>query len=119
MNAPLDVLHLNTHTTDFVTLPGFEGASQSVLYTAADGTRVAGTFKEQGRHTMTMPFDEFLYVIAGSSSISVTGGDSVVLRAGDCCYLRQGQEVTFEMSDDFHDVAVLISDAPFDINKLG
>ncbi len=42
------------------------------------------------------------------------GRDSFDMAVGDCCYLRQGQEVTFVMSDDFHDVTVLISDEKFD-----
>ena len=118
MSNPQDVPHFNTQTTDFELLPGFDSSSQAVLYASPDGTRLAGSFKEAGSHTMTMPYDEFFYVISGSASVAVTGGASLVLNPGDCCYLRQGQEVSFEMSDDFHDVAVLISDTPFDINNL-
>jgi hypothetical protein len=31
---------------------------------------------------------------------------------GDAFYLRQGRTVGFEMSDDFHDVTVLVPDKP-------
>ena len=35
---------------------------------------------------------------------------TITVEAGGACYLKQGQEVLFEMSDDFHDVTVLIAD---------
>jgi uncharacterized cupin superfamily protein len=101
--------HFNAHTTDFDPLPEF-GGSKAILYHSPDKKVLAGSFRESGTHPMTMPFDEFIYVIAGTSKISVEGGETVTLREGDTCYLRKGQKVTFEMSDDFHDVTVLISD---------
>ena len=64
---------------------------------------------------MTMPFDEFIYVVAGGVKISVKGGDTVELAVGDACYLQQGQEVLFEMTPDFHDVTVLMSDEAIDV----
>lgn len=86
------------------------GGSQAVLYRSEDGRRIAGSFKESGSHTLTMGYDEFLYVIAGRASITVHGEQRRELGPGDACYLRQGSVVDFEMSADFHDVAVLISD---------
>ena len=118
MSTPGDVPRLDTGSAEFTALPGFEGGFQSILYTSPDGRRLAGSFKEKGSHIMTMPFDEFIFVIAGTTSIAVTDGDSFTLGAGQCCYLREGQEVSFEMSDDFHDVVVLASDTPFDVNDL-
>lgn len=91
------------------------GGGKAVLYHSPDRKRMAGSFKESGAHSMILPFDEFIYVIAGSTKVSITGGDSFELQAGGACYLKQGQEVAFEMSDDFHDVAVLIGDEPFDV----
>jgi uncharacterized cupin superfamily protein len=88
---------------------------QAILHKSDDGTRLAGSFKESGFIHEVMPFDEFIYVIAGSSRISVKDGDTFELKAGDCCYLRQGLDVTFEHSDDFHDVVVLMSDQPIDV----
>ena len=112
MTQDKKIPYFNVHTTKFDPLPEF-GGSQAILYKSSDGKRLAGSFRESGTHTITMPFDEFIYIVAGGAKISVEGGDTVDLKVGDCCYLRQGQKVTFEMTDDFHDVTVLISDDAF------
>lgn len=101
--------HLNVHAAAYQPLPAYGGA-QAVLYRSPDGKRIAGSFKESGKHSLTMPYDEFLFVIAGSATLVIDGGERRTLSAGDACYLRQGLTVDFEMSPDFHDVAVLISD---------
>lgn len=106
------VPHFNVHTASYEPLPEF-GGSQAVLYQSDDGRRLAGSFRESGTHTLVLPFDEFMYLVAGTCTITVDG-DSFDMAVGDCCYLRQGQQVTFVMSDDFHDVTVLISDDKFD-----
>lgn len=111
MTADGHVPHFNVHTTDYSPLPEF-GGGEAVLYKSPDGRRLAGSFRESGVHDMLMAFDEFIYVIAGSCRIEVEGGDTVELGVGDCGYLLQGQQVRFTMSDDFHDVTVLISDEP-------
>lgn len=103
------VPHFNVHSTDYTPLPEY-GGQEAILYKSPDGRRLAGTFQESGTHTMTMPFDEFIYVVAGTMKASVDGGESFELAAGGCCYFLEGQEVTMEYSDDFHDVSVLISD---------
>ena len=100
---------LNVHTTEFTPMPEF-GGSQAVLYRSPDGTRLAGTFHESGSHTLTMEYDEFLYILAGHLVVTIHGGDRHELTVGDACYLRQGLTVDFEMSEDFQDVAVLVSD---------
>jgi uncharacterized cupin superfamily protein len=82
----------------------------AILYHSADKTRLAGSFKESGVMSEVMPFDEFIYVVTGSTTITVGDDEPVRLEAGSCCYLRQGLEVTFDHSDDFQDVVVLISD---------
>lgn len=112
MSDDKTIPHYNVHTTHYDPLPEFDGG-QAVLYKSPDGKRLAGSFKEKGTHKMKMPFDEFIYLIAGGCTITVEGGETVVLKAGDACYLREGQVVTFEMTDDFHDVTVLISDTAF------
>ncbi len=106
---PQSIPHFNVHTVEFAPLPEM-GGGEAVLYRSADGRRLAGSFKESGRHELEMPFDEFIYVVAGSTHITVDGVGDVHLGAGHACYLRQGQQVTFEHSDDFHDVTVLVSD---------
>lgn len=113
MNAAVRAVpHFNVHTADYQPLPEF-GGKQAILYKSEDGKRLAGSFHESGTHTMVMPFDEFMYLIAGTCTL-IIDGDRLTLGVGDCCYLRQGQQVTMEMSDDFHDVTVLISDEAFD-----
>lgn len=101
--------HLNVHDAEYQPLPAY-GGSQAVLYRSPDGRRIAGSFKESGKHSLTMAYDEFLFVIAGSATLTINGGERRTLSPGDACYLRQGWRVDFEMSPDFHDVAVLISD---------
>lgn len=111
MTRPGNFPHFNVHSTAFDPLPEF-GGSKAVLHHSADGRRLAGSFRESGTHRMTMPFDEFIYIVGGGVTLTVDGGAPVTLGTGDCCYLRQGQDVLFEMTDDFHDVTVLISDDP-------
>jgi uncharacterized cupin superfamily protein len=88
----------------------------AILYHSADRTRLAGSFKESGVMDEVMPFDEFIYVVQGSTTITVGDDEPVTIEAGSCCYLRQGLTVRFEHSDDFQDVVVLISDGqPIDL----
>ena len=113
MSTDAAVPSFNVHTGEFEPFPEMGGA-KAVLYHSPDRTRLAGSFKESGSHTLQMPFDEFIYVIAGEVGITVDGGARQDFAAGDAFYLVQGTTVAFEMSDDFHDVTVLISDEPFD-----
>lgn len=112
MTTTHTVPHFNVHSTEYEPLPEF-GGRQAILYRSDDGKRLAGSFPQSGTHTQRMPFDEFAYVLAGTCSLTVSG-ESFTVSTGDCWYLREGQEVTFAMSDDFHVVCVLISDTQFD-----
>lgn len=105
---------LNVNTSHFDPLPEF-GGSQCVLYRSPDRTRLAGSFKETGSHRMTMAYDEFVYVVAGGVALTVEGGERYEFEVGDAFYVRQGMTVLWEMTDDFHDVTVLISDQPMDV----
>jgi uncharacterized cupin superfamily protein len=104
----------NVHTTSFDPLPEF-GGGKAILYQSPDGKRVAGSFRESGTHRMTMPFDEFIYVIAGGTRITIGDDEGFFIGVGDACYLKQGQDVLFEMTDDFHDVTVLMSDSAIEV----
>jgi len=104
----------NIHSVKFDPLPEY-GGSKAILYHSPDRTRLAGSFKESGTHRLVMPFDEFIYVVGGGVTITIAGEKPISLNVGDCCYLTQGQDVLFEMTDDFHDVTVLMSDKPIDV----
>lgn len=106
--------HFNVHSTTFEPLPEF-GGSKAILYKSPDGRRVAGSFRESGTHRLVMPFDEFIYVVGGGVKITIGGGETFDMAVGDSCYLRQGQDVVFEMTDDFHDVTVLMSDSNIEV----
>ncbi len=103
------VPHFNVHTTEFEPLPEY-GGGQAILYRSPDGRRLAGSFRESGQHHMVMPFDEFIYIVAGSMRITVDGGAELSMSVGDACYLTAGQHVAFDQSEDFHDVTVLMSE---------
>lgn len=102
------VPRFNVHTASFDPSPEW-GGYKKFLYESPDGARKAGSFKESGRFVETMPFDEFIFVVGGSTKVSIEGGETFELVAGDCCYLRKGLTVTFDHAPDFHDVAVLMS----------
>lgn len=104
----------NVHTTQFEPFPEY-GGGKAVLYHSDDRKVLVGSFKESGVHTLKMPFDEMIYVVGGTVTLKVDDAAPIVLGVGDLCYLRQGQTVEFTMSSDFHDVTVLISDAPIDV----
>lgn len=109
----IKIPRLNVHNADWQPMPQY-GGHQAEMYRSEDGRRISGTYKESGTHKMVMPFDEFVYVLAGSVKISVEDGESFTATPGDAFYIRQGWDVTWEMSEDFHDVTVLISDDPID-----
>jgi uncharacterized cupin superfamily protein len=112
-NTDITVPRFNVFTTEYEPSPEW-GGHKKFVYQSPDGARKAGSFKEFGKFTHTMPSDEFFYVIAGSSKVTVEGGESFVLVPGDCVYFRKGMTVHFDHDKDFHDVAVLMS---YDDNK--
>lgn len=111
MNRVAAIPHMNVHTSDFEPFPRMNGTKR-VLYHSPDGTRLAASFTESGRHTMTMPFDEFAYVVRGTAVVTVLGGETYEFGAGDAFYLLKGMTVDFELSDDFQDIAFLVSEEP-------
>jgi uncharacterized cupin superfamily protein len=111
MLSDVAVPKLNVHTAEFTPLPDF-GGSEAILYRSPDGTRLAGIFRESGSHTLTLAFDEFIFVVAGGVGVTVHGGERHEMTVGDAFYLRQGMTVDFEITDDFQAVTVLVSDKP-------
>lgn len=106
-------VRLNAHDTTWSDFPEF-GGHQSVLFQSADGTKMAASFRLSGRHSWVMEYDDFFYVIAGSAVVTLDKSETVTIAAGDFCRIRQGTAVTFDMTDDFHEVSVLVSDRAFD-----
>ena len=88
------------------------GGGECVFHRSADGTRVVAAFQESGSHTFEYPFDEFAYVLKGSAKVSVHGGESFSIGPGDILYVEEGTVIDFEMSSDFEDITVLVSNRP-------
>ena len=114
MSAKDTVPHFHVGTTDHEPMPEF-GGSKAILYRSPDGKRLAASFRESGTLRMTMPFDDFSYVVGGTAKITVDGGEQISLKVGDAFYLKQGQDVSFEAADDFHVVTMLMSDEPIEV----
>ncbi len=115
-DEPTAVERFNVHDTEWEPFPEFDG-SKATLYSSADGTKLAASYKLSGTHSWVLPYDDYFYVIAGHARVSVKGGETFEVSAGDFCHLRGGNRVTFEMSDDFHEVSTLVADKPFDITS--
>lgn len=94
--------------------PMYNG-TKSVYYRSKDGKVAIGAIREIGTDTMTWPEDEFLFVTEGWIKWKVHGGDSFTMNKGDVMVLRKGQTFTFEMSDDFANIAVFMSDTKVSI----
>jgi uncharacterized cupin superfamily protein len=101
--------HSSLERLEWVDLPEFGGA-EAIIHRSPDGRRVAAAFRESGKASFTYPFDEFLYVTAGTATVKVKGGGEFMLRAGDVAYFKEGTAVEFDFSDDFADVTMLVAD---------
>lgn len=93
------------------------GGSLAKLYESPDGTKFAASYKLSGKHTWTLEYDDYFFVIAGHATVTVEGEESFEVSAGAFCRLRQGKTVTFDMSDDFHEISVLVSDKAIDVTQ--
>ena len=111
--ADSSIPRLDVHNTSWEPM---DLGHQSILYRSADRLRMAGTFKESGTLRLQMPFDEFVYVIAGSVTITDhDAGQTFTAGSGEAFYVTQGTDITWEMSSDFHDITVLMSDTPIKV----
>lgn len=104
----------NVHEVAREEFPEFDG-QQAVLFESADGRVVSATYWLRGRHTWELPYDDHFFVIAGSATVTVDDQATFEVVPGSYCHLRQGSTVTFDMSEDFHEVSTLVSDAPIDV----
>ena len=101
----------NMKDANWVMTPEF-GGGEAVFYRSPDGRRVVAAWRESGKHTFEYTFDEFVYVLEGSAKASIRGGDTLIFEKGDIIYVEEGTVIDFEMSDDFEDITVLVSDKP-------
>lgn len=83
---------------------------KSVYFRSNDNKIAYGALRERGTGTLTWPEDEFMYVTKGWIKVQVHGGEGFTLNPGDVMMMRKGQTFTFEMSDDFANIAVFVSD---------
>jgi uncharacterized cupin superfamily protein len=105
------VPHGPIESFDWRALPQFNG-SEAIIYRSPDGRRVAAAFRTPGEYTFTFPFDEFMYVVTGSVTITVAGAEPFTLKAGEVAYFRQGVTAHFVSSADYSNIAMMVSDQP-------
>lgn len=112
MSDKVPTVHkFNMKDANWVMTPEF-GGGEAVFYRSPDATRVVAAWRESGKHTFEYGFDEFVYVLQGSAKASVRGGETLIFERGDIIYIEEGSVIDFEMSDDFEDITVLVSDKP-------
>ncbi len=109
--AQAPVPHGPIESFDWRSLPQFNG-SEAIIYRSPDGKRVAAAFRTPGEYTFTFPFDEFMYVVTGSVTITIDGAEPFTLKAGEMAYLRQGTKAHFVSSADYSNIAMMVSDQP-------
>ncbi len=105
---------INVHDTQWEPFPEF-GGSLAKMHESADGRVFAATYRLSGRHTWTLQYDDYFFVIAGHATVTVDDDEPFEVSAGDFCRLRQGSTATFDMSEDFHEISVLVSDKSIDV----
>lgn len=86
------------------------GDRKSVVFNSADGRILAGSLWAAGKGTWTWPYDQLFYVTQGTIKWQIEGGESFTLTAGGVTYLRAGTTASYEMSEDYANVVVFISD---------
>ena len=87
------------------------GGTEALIYRSPDGKRIAGVYHESGHIAdFTFPYDQFTYVTAGSATVTVHGGETIHLAKGDVAYWTKGLTIDMDISEDFQDVDVLMSD---------
>ena len=112
MSSERPTVHkFNMKDAKWVMTPEF-GGGEAVFYRSPDESRAVVAFRESGKHTFEYPFDEFVYVLKGSAKASIRGGETVTFEKGDIIYVEEGTVIDFEMSDDFEDITMLVSDKP-------
>jgi uncharacterized cupin superfamily protein len=90
--------------------------SVAALYESPDRLRVAGAWNfGPGTFDYDLPYDLFLYVIDGSTSVRVDQG-TATLSAGEVGYFTAGSKTRWEAAEEIRAVFFCISDdEPIDI----
>lgn len=83
---------LNVHDASWEPFPEF-GGSLAKMYESPDGKKLAASYKLSGRHTWTLQYDDYFFVIAGHATVTVEGDEPFEVAAGDFCRLHQGRTV--------------------------
>jgi uncharacterized cupin superfamily protein len=96
--------------------PEFDG-HRAVLFESPDGRVVSACYWLKGRHSWELPYDDHFFVITGSATVTVDDHEPFEVRPGSYCHLTKGSTVTFDMSDDFHEVSTLVSDQSIDVTS--
>ncbi|CAH0303860.1 hypothetical protein SRABI26_04628 [Arthrobacter sp. Bi26] len=77
---------------------------------SADGRRVIAAFQESGKSRFTYPFNEFMYVLRGSITCTLEGGQKHYFTTGDSAFFPEGTTADLDISDDFMDLTFLTSE---------
>lgn len=88
------------------------GGSEGVIASARGGRLIAGVFTHSGRYSYTFPFDEFVYVTAGSVAVTVKGQAPFEATTGHFIYFPKGTTAEFVAGPGYANVAVLADDSP-------
>lgn len=94
----------------------FGDGSYCPIYRSEDGRHFVALLRESGRFKdFVFPFNEAMCVFRGTYSMTVQGGETIVLKAGDVAFIPQGTVADLDVSDDFEDFAYLYSSDPIEL----
>jgi uncharacterized cupin superfamily protein len=109
----------NVDEAEFVDAPSYGENYRAQVWEidrSADGRRSIALFEQSGRTDFEYSCDEVVVVRRGTLSCTFVDGQVVELRAGDIAFFPKGTKGHFEVSEDFSDIAVFLSDdGPVDI----
>jgi uncharacterized cupin superfamily protein len=110
-----DLAHMSISDASFEPLDPY--GSIAVLYQSPERRKVAGAWNfGPGGFDYELPYDLFVYVIEGRTSVDVQGQDRVELASGDIAYFTSGQTTRWEAPEEIRTVFFCVSDQePIDI----
>jgi uncharacterized cupin superfamily protein len=109
----------NVDEAEFVQAPSYGENYQARVWEvdrSADGRRSIALFEQHGSTDFEYSCDEVVIVRRGTLRCTFDDGQFVELRRGDIAFFPKGTKGHFDVSEDFSDIAVFLSDdAPVDI----